>query len=57
VREIEVNGNSVCVGLESWECLSEVVTALNGAPVRRITLREQTLEDVFLSLTGEKVRE
>jgi hypothetical protein len=34
-----------------------VVTALNGAPVRRITLREQTLEDVFLSLTGEKVRE
>ena len=57
VRGIEVNGNSVCVGLESWECLSEVVTALNGAPVRRIALREQTLEDVFLSLTGERVRE
>ena len=57
VREIEVNGNSVCVGLHNWECLSEVVTVLNGAPVRRITLRERTLEDVFLSLTGEKVRE
>jgi ABC-2 type transport system ATP-binding protein len=57
VREVEVNGNSVCVGLESWECLAEVITALNGAPVRRIALREQTLEDVFLSLTGEKVRE
>jgi ABC-2 type transport system ATP-binding protein len=57
VEKIEMNGNSVCVGLESWECLSEVVTALNGAPVRRIALREQTLEDVFLSLTGEKVRE
>jgi len=57
VREIEVNGQSVCVGLESWECLSEVITALNGAPVRRIALREQTLEDVFFSLTGEKVRE
>jgi ABC-2 type transport system ATP-binding protein len=57
VRELEVNGNSVCVGLESWECLSGVITALNGAPVRRIALREQTLEDVFLSLTGEKVRE
>ena len=57
VRGIEVNGNSVCVGLASWECLSEVVTALNGAPVRRIALREQTLEDVFLSLTGERVRE
>jgi len=57
VREIEVNGRAVCVGLASWECLSEVVTALNGAPVRRIALREQTLEDVFFSLTGEKVRE
>ncbi|GFE61100.1 ATP-binding cassette domain-containing protein [Geobacter sp. AOG2] len=57
VRQIEVNDRSVCVGLESWECLAEVVTALNGAPVRRIALREQTLEDVFLSLTGEKVRE
>jgi len=56
VRQAEVNGNSVCVGLESWECLSEVVTALNGAPVRRIALREQTLEDVFISLTGGKVR-
>jgi ABC-2 type transport system ATP-binding protein len=57
VRVIEVNGSSVCVGLDNWECLSGVVTALNGSPVRRITLREQTLEDVFLSLTGEKVRE
>ncbi|KAA0895101.1 ABC transporter ATP-binding protein [Oryzomonas rubra] len=57
VREIEVDGRTVCVGLNSWECLSEVVTALNGAPVRRIALRERTLEDVFISLTGEKVRE
>jgi ABC-2 type transport system ATP-binding protein len=57
VREIEVNECTVCVGLNSWECLSEVITALSGAPVRRIALRERTLEDVFISLTGEKVRE
>jgi ABC-2 type transport system ATP-binding protein len=47
----------VTVTLECWECLSEIVTALNGAPVRRISLQEKTLEDVFISLTGEKVRE
>lgn len=54
IRQIE---NKVTVTLECWECLSEIVTALNGAPVRRISLLERTLEDVFISLTGEKVRE
>ncbi len=49
--------NKVTVTLECWECVSEIVTALNGAPVRRISLQERTLEDVFISLTGEKVRE
>ncbi len=50
-------GGKVTVTLECWECLSEIVTALNGAPVRRISLQERTLEDVFISLTGDKVRE
>ena len=54
IKQIE---NKVTVTLECWECLSEIVTALNGAPVRRISLQESTLEDVFISLTGEKVRE
>ncbi|MBK5275456.1 MAG: ABC transporter ATP-binding protein [Desulfuromonadales bacterium] len=57
VKEIEVLEQAVCVSLESWECLSEVVTALNGAPVRRISLKERTLEDVFMDLTGTGVRE
>jgi ABC-2 type transport system ATP-binding protein len=57
VQEIEVFEQSVCIGLESWECLSEVVTALNGAPVRRISLKERTLEDVFMDLTGKAVRQ
>jgi ABC-2 type transport system ATP-binding protein len=54
VKRVE---QTVTVTLECWECLSEIVTALNGAPVRRISLQERTLEDVFISLTGEKVRE
>jgi ABC-2 type transport system ATP-binding protein len=54
IRQIE---NKIIVTLECWECLAEIVTALNGAPVRRISLQERTLEDVFISLTGEKVRE
>jgi ABC-2 type transport system ATP-binding protein len=49
--------NKIAITLECWECLSEIVTALNGAPVRRISLQERTLEDVFISLTGQKVRE
>jgi len=57
VREIEVSGQTVSVELESWECLAEVVTALNGAPVRRISLKERTLEEVFINLTGKGVRE
>ena len=57
VKAVEVCEQSVCVSLESWECLSEVVSALNGAPVRRIALKERTLEDVFMNLTGKGVRE
>lgn len=57
VRNVAVSGRTIQVGLERWECLSEVVSALNGAPVRRISLRERTLEDVFITLTGAEVRE
>ncbi len=54
IKQVE---NKIAITLECWECLSEIVTALNGAPVRRISLQERTLEDVFISLTGQKVRE
>ena len=57
VQELKSEGNRVTVGLERWECLSEVLAALNGADVRRISLRERTLEEVFISLTGTGVRE
>ncbi len=57
VREITVTGSRVEVSLERWECLSEVLAALNGADVRSISLREKSLEEVFISLTGKGVRE
>ncbi len=57
VKDISTMNNKLQVTLERWECLSEIVTALNGAPVRRISLKERTLEDVFISLTGAEVRE
>ncbi|MDD2897720.1 MAG: ATP-binding cassette domain-containing protein [Desulfuromonadaceae bacterium] len=57
VLDIKQSESKITLTLECWECLSEVVTALGGAPVRRISLLERTLEDVFISLTGEKVRE
>jgi len=57
VRELVVEGCRVEVSLERWECLSEVLAALNGADVRSISLREKSLEEVFISLTGTGVRE
>ena len=57
VEKLDVSGRSIAVTLERWECLSEVITALNGAELRRISLREKTLEEVFISLTGAEVRE
>lgn len=57
VRGVERDNQTLFVELESWECLSEVVTALNGSPVRRISLKERTLEDVFIKLTGSGIRE
>jgi len=57
VEKLEISGRTVTVNLENWECLAEVVSALNGAVLRRISLREKTLEEVFFSLTGEGVRE
>lgn len=56
VREIGIDGGRVNIALERWECLSEIISALNGAPVKRISLRERTLEEVFISLTGAGLR-
>lgn len=57
VGAITVSGTTIAVTLERWECLAEVITALNGAELRRISLKERTLEEVFINLTGTGVRE
>lgn len=57
VRDISVHGLRAEISLESWECLSEVLSALNGADLRRISLKEKTLEEIFINLTGKGVRE
>lgn len=57
VKHLELQGNTAIVQLERWECLAEVVSVLHGAELRRISLREKSLEEVFISLTGRSVRE
>jgi ABC-2 type transport system ATP-binding protein len=57
IRSIAITGQKAAVELEHWECLSAVVSALVGSEVHRIALKERTLEEVFISLTGKGVRE
>jgi len=57
VQELSGSGCRLEVSLDRWECLSEVLAALNGAEIRSISLQEQSLEEVFISLTGKGVRE
>ena len=56
VKHLELHGSTAIVDLERWECLAEVVSVLHGAELRRISLREKSLEEVFISLTGRGVR-
>jgi ABC-2 type transport system ATP-binding protein len=57
IANFELINNTITVHLERWECLSEVIEALKGAVLRRISLKEKSLEEVFISLTGSEVRE
>ena len=56
IGRLRAEGQVVTVELERWECLSEVLAALNGAEVRRISLRDRSLEEIFISLTGKGLR-
>ena len=57
VRSIEREGSSFKVTLAGEDAIKPFMDTLAGADVRRICLKEPTLEDVFISLTGEKIRE
>jgi ABC-2 type transport system ATP-binding protein len=57
VRGVQRDGSSFMITLENEESIKPLMDALAGAEIRRICLKEPTLEDVFISLTGQKIRE
>jgi len=57
VRSVERNGASFQITLESEGSIKPLMDSLVGAEIRRICLKEPTLEDVFISLTGKSIRE
>jgi len=57
VRSVVRNGTTFNITLAGEDSIKPLMDHLVGAEIRRICLKEPTLEDVFISLTGEKVRE
>jgi len=57
VRSVERAGGSFRLTLAGEDSLKPLMDSLAGAEIRRICLKEPSLEDVFIALTGEKVRE
>ncbi|BCG45262.1 Efflux ABC transporter, ATP-binding protein [Citrifermentans bremense] len=57
VRSVERSGSTFQITLSDEESIKPLMDHLGGADIRRICLKEPTLEDVFISLTGDKVRE
>ncbi len=57
VRSVERSGSSFRLTLADEDSLKPLMDCLGGAEIRKICLKEPSLEDVFIALTGEKVRE
>jgi ABC-2 type transport system ATP-binding protein len=57
VRSVERAGSVFRLTLAGEESLKPLMDSLGGAEIRKICLKEPSLEDVFIALTGEKVRE
>ena len=57
VRSIEQEGAAYRLTLSGEDALKPLINSSLGAEIRRICLKEPSLEDVFIALTGEKVRE
>jgi ABC-2 type transport system ATP-binding protein len=58
VRSVETHGDQMTVSAEDGAAtIGAVAVALNTvAPVRHLTLRTPTLDDVFLELTGNHIQ-
>lgn len=58
IRAFSVSGQLATLELgQQIECLSALLSALAGSEIRKITHKNSTLEDVFMSLTGKDVRD
>ncbi|HEX8961102.1 MAG TPA: ABC transporter ATP-binding protein [Geobacteraceae bacterium] len=57
VQSAERSGNLFRLSLTGEEALKPLMDAIGSADIRKICLREPSLEDVFIELTGRKVRE
>ena len=57
VTVCERNGDAFRLVLADEEALKPLMDTIAGSDLRRICLREPTLEEVFIELTGKEVRE
>lgn len=57
VKSLEKVGDTFRLTLTGEEDLKPLMDSIAGADLRKICLREPSLEDVFIELTGKKVRE
>jgi ABC-2 type transport system ATP-binding protein len=57
VRSVEREGSGYRLTLSGEDALKPLMNSAVGAEIRRICLKEPSLEDVFIALTGAKVRE
>jgi ABC-2 type transport system ATP-binding protein len=57
VRSVQREGTIFHITLAGEDSIKPLMDSLVGTDIRRVCLKEPTLEDVFIALTGEKVRE
>lgn len=57
VKKMVRTGNSFRLSLSDEESLKPLMDGIGSADIKKICLREPSLEDVFIELTGTKVRE
>ncbi|MCL2760650.1 MAG: ATP-binding cassette domain-containing protein [Desulfuromonadales bacterium] len=56
VCQVKINDNLLSIKLKEWNAISETLDILKGAEIKKISLRERSLEDVYIALTGKEVR-
>lgn len=57
VTTLQRSGDSFRIGLTGEEALKPLMDRIGSSDLRKICLQEPSLEDVFIELTGRKVRE